>query len=230
MKSKTALLLVVSVLVTFCVACSTTPAMTASPSPKITLPQQTSAAGVDLELQADNRIRVKDSDNGYAFLLSADWLPVLQGFQAVKDASNAVAATDPQIANLLESHLNDRHYRVMAFNQNENYRDETMVMKLYVQVDPMFSALPLDKAVKQFAGEAPSQGVAINKNNIEYGYINGESTREIDGKPIKLHSTVFLIKLNNSHAFFFLFMPISVAESSKDVIQELIDSVELLNE
>jgi hypothetical protein len=220
MKLKIALSFIL--LATLYTACST--------SSTVKLPPQTSAEGVDLELQTDNYIRVTDHKNGYTFLLSGDWYPVLQGFQAVKDASNTIAKADPEIANLLESHLNDRHYRVMAFNQNKNYRDKTMVLNLYIQVDTMFSGLSLDKAMKLFAGGSPLQGVAINKNNIEYGYMSGETAREMGGSSVKIHTTVFLIPLDDGHAFFYLFMPISAAESSKDIIKELIDSFELLKE
>jgi hypothetical protein len=180
---------------------------------------------VELELQTDNLIRVVDKDNGYAFLLSEDWLPVLQGFKAVKDASNFISKTDPQISSLLNGYLNDRNYRVIAFNQNGKNRNESIVTNLYVKVDNMFSAIPLDKATAQLAGGAPSQGLSVNKNGVEYGYIQGGTTRNIGGKPVKVYLTWFLVRLDNSDALFELLMP---DENGKDIAQELIDTVELI--
>jgi hypothetical protein len=196
-----------------------------------TPPPDASSMGIQYELQSDSSIRIIDNTNGYGLILSKNWLPVLNNHQTIKESADSLARIDPQLAELLTSRSNlNTQYRVLIFNTDDTYRDETMVTHISVYVASLFpSNMSLNAIVKQMAGGAPSQGVAENKNSIEYGYMNGEVTGEFSEKPVKLYKTLLLIKIDNGEVYIDLSMPISLAKNSQDLLQEVIDSVYLID-
>jgi len=211
-------------------ACSSQP--TSSPPIFFTPPPDASIVGIQYELQPDGSVRIIDRTNGYGLILSANWLPVLNNNQTIKDSAGSLAEIDPQLAELLTSSSNlNSQYRVLLFNTDDAHRDATMVSHISVYVDSLFpSDMPLDSVVKQMASGAASQGMAENKNGIDYGYMSGEVTRQFSGKAVKLYTVLVLVKIDHGHVYLDISMPVSLAQKGHDLLQEVFDSIYLIDQ
>jgi hypothetical protein len=198
---------------------------------------------VEFEQQPDNSTRIVDHDNRYAVVLSADWLAIPADAETLKGKAESFAESDPEMAGALKytNMLKNDSFRVIAFNQSDDYRGADMMTNLLIlsDEDKISSSLPLDFLVKANVDQVTanistatvlSQGVAKNKNGLEYGYLEIETIFAPGGNKIQVHQTIFFFKADTRLTFFTLTMPVVFADSSKGIVQEVIDSVELLEE
>jgi hypothetical protein len=206
--------------------------MTPSPTPVPT--------GVQFEQQPDKSTRIVDYDNGYAFVLSEDWLPVQADAQTIKDRSEVISKTDPELAEMLKGldMLDNKAFRMVAFNKNDAYRDGQLVTNVFVLAyeDKISAALPLDFVVRVNTDQLKamptvkilSQGTTKNKNNIEYGYIEVTTTVKSIKGLVKAHQNLFIFKLDDRFIFLTLTLPNSLSKSGASLGQTLVDAMTFL--
>lgn len=219
---------------------SATPTITPSPTPTLTTtPLPT---GVVTEKSANGEKRVVDYDSGYYLVLSKDWLPIEPNSESLKEAMEAAGEENPELQDAigrLDAVLQNDSLRLLAFNVDKKYRSEDFFTNLVVISfkDSIVDDLPLDLFIELNVedikksnknGKVTESGVAKNKNNLSYGYIMLDNSVEQSGRTIKIQQFIVAIKANGIMNLFNLTVPSTTTGDAKELYQEFLDSVFLL--
>lgn len=230
-----------------------TPTFTITPSPTLTptiTPTSTSTitpsptprpTGIHFE-ETSRGIQVTDYDSGYLLLLSYDWFLVPADKDQLREAISELSSTEPAMADTLRNMelLNDNSIRMISMNRNPAYRDGSLMTNLVVLsiTEPMLGSFPMDLFVEitaeQMQKDLPyvkvqDSGTRINGKKVEYGYITMDTRVNQRIRPINVRQSMIIVKADNTLTFFSLTVPAALSDKAALLMDEIAESLYLLD-
>jgi hypothetical protein len=257
MRSKIALFLGLSMLILFSLACqmaggplnsifaTMTPTFTVTPTftPTRTPSPTPLPTGVHIEQQPDQSTKVIDYEGGYILQFSEDWTVLPGDIDSLKENIDTLVESNPEVADMMEQfqQIDNQALRVIGLNTNREYREGTLLPNILVLTlrDNIGSALPMDMLVEMNVeqlrrnlsiSEVLSSSNDINQNQVEYGHIELKTSVMQNGRPVDAWQNLLIVTHGPYTTLFSLTLPLAKQESGQTLVQELIDSLEKLDE
>ncbi len=212
-----------------------TPTHTPSPTPLPT--------GVDIQEQPDQSVKVIDYEGGYILELSKDWTVLPGDIDAMKESIETLTESNPEVADMMKQfqQIDNQALRVIGLNTNREYREGTLLPNILVLTlrDNLASALPMDLLVEMNVeqleknlsiSEVLSSSNDINQNHVEYGHIELKTSVMQNGGPVDAWQNLLILTNGPYLTLINLTLPLTKQESGQALVQELIDSIEKLDE
>lgn len=196
-----------------------------------------------IEEQSDQSTRIVDYDGGYTLVLSKDWTALPGDIDSLKENIDTLVESNPEVADMMKQfqQIDNQALRVIGLNTNREYREGTLLPNLLVLTlrDNIGSALPMDLLVEMNVeqleknlsiSEVLSSSNDINQNQVEYGHIELKTSVMQNNGSVDAWQNLLIVTNGPYTTLFSLTLPLTKQESGQTLVQELIDSIEKLDE
>lgn len=224
-----------------------TPAPTDTPSPTATATEVPSPTpmptGATSEEQPDGSTLFTDYDNQFQLSIPEDWIVIPLSAKDMTDILEGLSTENPQLKDIAATfaQMDPDVIRVVAMNKNVKYTFNGFATNLTVTAveDKMMSAMPLD-FVTGAVEESLKQGgatiieneefAAENANGVEIGLIEFQKkTPTATGASVDAHSRILIFHANGKLIMVQLAAPKQFASEVIPVLEDMIDTIELLS-
>lgn len=231
-----------------------TPTLTFTPSPTVTpSPTPTSTptrtptptplpSGATTEKQSDGSTLFIDYDNKYQLSLPEGWFVIPLSAEDMADILNEMSEANPDLKDTAEAfkQLDPNVIRVIAINENSDYIFNGFSTNLTITAidDKIMSSMPMDFVTGAIEDLLKQQGASLvsshssattNANGVEFGTFNfQQSTPTGSGTKVQASSKTIIFKANNKVIMVQLATPQQFAGELFPILDNLIDSIKLL--
>jgi len=222
---------------------SVTPSPTSTPTPIPSATPTPLPTGFERKELSNGANLFTDYDAGYTFQLSKDWLALPATMKDIQDMAKKMEGSNPSMADAMRSlqSIDSDALRLMALNQNQDFNQGAMVtnVTVVIQQDAMVLALPLEffinLNIEQIKAALPdakvlSSKVYKNANGVEIGIIELEmKVKTNSGQSLTAYEKMVVIKTDTAMSMITFTGPVSRKEVLIQSLDEIIDTIKLLN-
>jgi hypothetical protein len=213
---------------------TTTPTQTPSPTPLPT--------GAITEEQSDGSTLFVDYDNQFQFTIPEAWFVIPLSSEDIGDIISNISEENPQFKDIAAAfaQMDPDVIRVIAVNMDTKYLVNGFSTNLTVTAveDKLMSAVPLDFVTGAVEESLKGSGATIisneelaaeNANGIEIGLLEIQQTvPTITGANVQVHSKILIFPSNGRLIMIQLTVPKQFAEEVLPVLDQILDTVNVL--
>ena len=227
-----------------------TPSPTSTPSPTATqtatkTPSPTPLpTGAITEEQSDGSTLFVDYDNQFQFNIPAAWFVIPLSSEDIGSIITSLSEENPQFKDIAAAfaQMDPDVIRVIAVNEDTKYVVNGFSTNLTVTAveDKLLSAMPLDFVTGAVEESLKQSGASIvsnqelateNANGVEIGFLEYQQTAPtVTGATIQAHSKILIFHSNGKLIMIQLATPEQFVEEVSPVLDQILDTVELMEQ
>ena len=226
-----------------------TPSPTSTPSPTATqtaTPAPTSTplpTGAITEEQSNGSTLFVDYDNQFQFTIPADWFVIPLSSEDINEIIQRLSEENPQFTDIAAAfaQMDPDVIRVIAVNEDIKYTLNGFSTNLTVTAveDSLMSAMPLDFVTGAVEQSLEQGGATIisnqelagdNANGVEIGILEfQQKTPTVTGATVDAHSKILIFNSGGKFIMIQLAVPKQFAAELLPVVDDIKDTIQLLD-